>query len=335
MAGLALLLIATAAGPAVAQESDSQPEPATATDQTDDPAREVSVGLYLADLVEITGSSQSFLADVIMVISWNDPELVGAFASTRTINASDVWHPQLLIVNQRAVSKSLPEIVTVDPDGSVRYFQRYTGTFSAVMDLRDFPLDGQRLHVWVVAPHRFGEPLQLGPDSSLANLKAVSLSISDWRVLELGLAERGFRATANAIPAPGVELTVEVQRRVGYYIIQVIIPLIAIMLMAWAVFWIPPATIPPRIGVVVTTMLTLIAYRFALANDVPRLSYLTRLDWFLLVATTLVILTLFTMAYSAYLVSIGKEETVRRIDRVGRILYPTAVAAFTAVVWLL
>lgn len=58
------------------------------------------------------------------------------------------------------------------------------------------------------------------------------------------------------------------------------------------------------------------AYRFALANDVPKLSYLTRLDWFLLVATTLVILTLFTMAFSAYPVSIGKEETAKRIDRV-------------------
>jgi hypothetical protein len=87
-------------------------------------------------------------------------------------------------------------------------------------------------------------------------------------------------------------------------------------------------------SVVVTTMLTLIAYRFALGNLVPRLSYLTRLDWFLLGSTALVTTALMTMAATAYLMRHKRVEAVARIDRWGRLLFPLAFAALLAVVWL-
>jgi len=71
-----------------------------------------------------------------------------------------------------------------------------------------------------------------------------------------------------------------------------------------------------------------------LATLVPRLSYLTRLDWFMLGATVLVILTLFTMAGTAYLVSREKEAIVKKIDRAGRLLYPTVFIVYSLVIWL-
>ena len=303
--------------------------------QTNDNIHKVSIGLYLADLVEVSGSNHSFMADVIMVVSWKDTTLTGLSNNTRTKNLVDIWHPELLIVNQRNVKKSLPERVTVDSDGSVQYIQRFTGTFSASMNLRSFPLDFQLLNVWVVAPVRFGKDVQLHVDKSFVRLRNNSLSINDWRLDEIELVYREFTATASSSPASGVELSIKAHRLFGYYIIQIIFPLFAIMLMAWTVFWIAPHTINVKISVVVTTMLTLIAYRFALGNHVPKLSYLTRLDWFLLGATTLVMLVLGTMAYSAYLVSTGREKKVRQIDRYGRILYPIVVIVFTLVVWLL
>lgn len=333
--GLAALLLCTSAsvGSALAQQSDPRAESVAEAGPAEGEIHDVKIGLHLGDLVEISGSSQSFFADVVMLASWTDSTLVGAFEKTRTIDLEDAWHPLLQIVNKRSVGESLPKILTVDPDGSVRYMQRFTGTFSAVMDLRSFPLDRQRLEVWIVSPVRVGEPARLIVDDSLPVQRKKQPSISDWRVGELELVRRDFPQTGSAIVTPGVQLTIEVERQFTYYAIQVIVPLVAIMLMAWAVFWIPPTTVNVRVGVVVTTMLTLIAYRFSLATHVPKLSYLTRLDWFLLGATTLVMLTLGTMAFSAYLVGHGREDEVRRIDRFGRAIYPTAVILFTLAVW--
>jgi len=165
-------------------------------------------------------------------------------------------------------------------------------------------------------------------------LRAEELSISDWKVDEASLTVRDFQVAPGAPMHPGVRLSFPASRRVTYYTIQVLIPLVAIVMMAYAVFWVAPTVVPTRMGVVVTTMLTLIAYRFMLANLVPRLSYLTRLDWFMLGATVLVILTLFTMAGTAYLVSREREALVRKIDRAGRLLYPAAFIAYSLFVWL-
>lgn len=181
---------------------------------------------------------------------------------------------------------------------------------------------------------RLEDGIQLLVDTSFGNLKNNNLSISDWEIDSIELVQREFTATASSLPAPGVELFIEVRRLFGYYIIQIIFPLFAIMLMAWTVFWIPPQTVNVRISVIITTMLTLIAYRFALANHVPKLSYLTRLDFFLLGATTMVMLVLGTMAYSAYLITTGKENQVERMNYYGRFLYPLLVVLFTLVVWL-
>jgi hypothetical protein len=322
---LTSLFAAGAALPAPAQE----PAPTTEA-----PTRSVSLLIYVVDIVEISGSDQSVLADVFVRARWHDPEQAGLSEQTRVLGRGDAWRPEVTILNQRSVSQSLPEVIRANPDGSMEYVQRFTGRFSAFMDLRDFPLDQQQVEVWVVAPRLAGPVVELELEPDVQILMNDRLSISDWIVSDPRLGLEAFSATPAAVPISGMKLTVQAQRRVGYYVIQVLIPLTAIVFMAWTVFWIAPTVIPTRVGVVVTTMLTLIAYRFMLGNLVPRLSYLTRLDYFMLGATSLVILVLFTMAGTAYLVSRERMEAVRRIDRAGRWLYPLAFVLLSFSVWL-
>jgi hypothetical protein len=308
------------------------PIAATAQEMVGEP-REVKIGLLMTDLTEVDGAAQSFTADVFMLATWHDPELEGTVEALRTMAYDEVWHPTILVYNRRSVTESMPHEVMVRPDGTVTYLQRFTGEFSAPMDLREFPRDRQEFFVWLVSPVRAGADVTLVPDDRIVTLRTGELSVSDWKVGEPTISVQDFQAAPGAPVNPGIKLTVPASRRVTYYTIQVLIPLMAIVMMAYAVFWIAPTVVPTRVGVVVTTMLTLIAYRFMLANHVPRLSYLTRLDWFMLGATVLVILTLFTMAGTSYLVNREKEAVVRRIDRAGRFLYPVVFFAYSVIVW--
>ena len=306
--------------------------PAPAQEPTGTP-REVKIALVLTDLTEVDGASQSFLADVFMVATWNDPDLAGA-EGKRTLDLDDVWHPTLLIINRQSVSGSLPTEVVVHPDGGVMYLQRYTGQFSASMNLREFPRDRQEFFVQLVAPSLQGAEVTLMPDESIVAHRAADLSISDWNVGDAELTVDEYQVAPGAPTHPGVRLSLPATRRVTYYVIQVLIPLVAIVMMAYAVFWVAPAVVATRVGVVVTTMLTLIAYRFMLANHVPRLPYLTRLDWFMLGATVLVILTLFTMAGTAYLTSRGQDTIVWKIVPPALLLYPIMFVGYSLFVWL-
>ena len=69
--------------------------------------------------------------------------------------------------------------------------------------------------------------------------------------------------------APGFEYSsyafeFTASRNVQHYIWKVILPLILIVAMSWTVFWIAATEVGPQLGVATTSMLTLIAYRFAI-----------------------------------------------------------------------
>jgi hypothetical protein len=281
----------------------------------------------LADLYEISGADQTFLADVVLLAEWRDPRLAGHLSGLRGQDLEDVWSPRLQVVNQRGVSASLPQRIEVDPSGLVRYRQRWWGRFSARMDLKDFPMDRQRFHVQVASLGYPRDEVELVPDPDRSG-RAPRLSLTDWEVGRAVIESADFEPAPGMKPLAGVHLTWESRRYSGYYAVQVILPLVLIVLMGWTALWVEPSVVTTRMSVSVTTMLTLIAYRFALGRLVPNLTYLTRFDYFLLGSTVLIFLMLLVVAASAYLVGTDRKPLALRIDRWSR---PAFLAIFGAV----
>jgi hypothetical protein len=112
------------------------------------------------------------------------------------------------------------------------------------------------------------------------------------------------------------------RRRAGAYVYQFIIPLTFIACMSWAAFWMAPEQLGPRQGIAVTSMLTIIAYRFVLGNQLPRVAYLTRFDWLSLGCTTLVFLVLVEVVTAHQLVTRGHPERAQRLDVYARGVFP-------------
>ena len=117
-------------------------------------------------------------------------------------------------------------------------------------------------------------------------------------------------------------LLLKAERLRGCYWIKVIAPLVLIVAMSWAVFWIDPKESGSQISVAITAMLTLIAYRFAVGSDLPRVSYLTRLDYFILGATILVFASLIEVVVTSSYARTGNLERARAIDRWSSWLFP-------------
>jgi len=87
----------------------------------------VRLGLYVADLYDISAADQAFSADVVLVAEWRDPRLASAGAGVRGMNLDAVWSPRLQLVNQRGLNAMMPQRVEVDASGLVRYRQRWWG----------------------------------------------------------------------------------------------------------------------------------------------------------------------------------------------------------------
>jgi cadmium resistance protein CadD (predicted permease) len=93
-------------------------------------------------------------------------------------------------------------------------------------------------------------------------------------------------------------------------------------MMSWVAFWIDPSEFGTDISVAVTSMLTLIAYRFAIGLFLPVISYLTRLALFILGGTILVFLSLVEVVFTSVLVQRQRRELSCTVDRYSRWVFP-------------
>ena len=78
-------------------------------------------------------------------------------------------------------------------------------------------------------------------------------------------------------------------------------------------------------------MLTLVAYRFLLGQSLPPVSYLTRLDYFLLGATILVFVALIQVALTSTTEESDPTARAIAVNRISRWVFPAAFALL--IVW--
>jgi cadmium resistance protein CadD (predicted permease) len=121
-------------------------------------------------------------------------------------------------------------------------------------------------------------------------------------------------------------------RNAQHFVIKVMVPLLLIVMMSWAVFWIEPNDANTQMAVAVTAMLTLIAYRFAVDADVPKLPYLTRLDAFILMSSLLVFLSMIEVLVTTKFANRDRLGLAHTIDRRCRWIFPLIFAISSVVI---
>ena len=126
----------------------------------------------------------------------------------------------------------------------------------------------------------------------------------------------------DAIHAAGFAFRFTAERYVTYYIWQVILPLGVVVVMSWAAFWVGRDNVGVRIGVATSSILTLIAQRFVLAHLLPRLPYMTRLDYFTVGSTLLVFIALIMVILTAFLTGRDRDSLAGKLDVAARAAFP-------------
>jgi len=121
---------------------------------------------------------------------------------------------------------------------------------------------------------------------------------------------------------PAIVLAIDVKRYKVHYLAKIVLPLILIVLMSTLVFWIDPAQSGTQIAVGTTAMLTLIAYRFAVGASLPKLPFMTLLDYFIMGSTLLVFTYLVLVIWTSSLARRERTEQARRVDLTARWVIP-------------
>jgi hypothetical protein len=302
---------------------------------------EVSVGIWVVDITNIDSAQQNFTADIAVVLRWKDARLAHTGTGVAHYGLDQIWTPRVGIANETSsVVRKLPESVEVDPDGTVLYRQRYVGSFTQSLRLRSFPFDRQTFWIQFVAIRYRPDEVAFVPDQNwirdgLPRAAGISpsMTLPDWTV-EKSDAKARIYALTPGLQYSGYAFEFTASRNVQHYILKVILPLVLIVMMSWSVFWTDPTSSNTQFSIAVTSMLTLIAYRYAVDSQLPRLPYMTRLDVFFLVSTLLVFLSLIEVLITTILDNNRRKKQAQTIDRYCSIIFPAVFLASSIVIFI-
>lgn len=317
---LIVLMVLMAAAPAFGGEEFAGTRPGDG----EEPLR-LTGTLILLDVSKIDGAEQSFTADVFMMLKWRDERLAMETEGVRRLPLDSIWNPRIQIVNQRRVFRTLDEIVDVMPDGTVIYRQRYNGDFTSRLDFHDFPLDQHRFRLQLAVPGYGPDEVEFVPATEGEGIgHSPEMTVSDWTIGKFDLRTKPYQVVSGGRQVAGLEGDFEAKRHLGFFLGKAVVSVAIIIFMSWIVFWINTVHIGPRLSVAVTSMLTLVAYRFLLDQSLPPVSYLTRLDHFLLGATLLVFVALTQVTLTSAMTDQDLLDRATGINRLSRWLFPAA-----------
>jgi hypothetical protein len=285
----------------------------------------VQIALQIVNLSDIDEVGERFRVVVYLLASWNDPRLAftpkAAGESFHVYNPGEIWSPDFDFANGVVPHSSFDVTLRVFPDGTVRYYERSSAELSGSFRLRDFPFDQQELDIFIHPPVSQGGLVNFvgsASDASLSVEQRVYSSLAEWDIV-------GIRASAEQIRLLNQDTTcqmrfaIEIKRKSNFYIWKVFLPLLLMVAVSWTVFWIDGSEFNSQVTIAVTTILTVIAFSFAISNNLPKVAYLTFIDVFLLccyafVFTTAIEITLVHRAGRADRDKFGK--TIRRYSRI-------------------
>lgn len=262
------------------------PSPAS----TPPPPRQVELGVYVLDIVEIDEPAAQFAIHLVLGAYWQDPAV--AFEGTQPrvwredvalneVNA--MWRPMVEFNRTTEPAEVEHALLRIHPDGRVEFERQMNVRLATELDLRRLPFDTQRLQLELESFQYQAHEVTL----TLAheNLRIANrISLPQWRPGKstIEVAPR-FREIYDETYSCAT-VTIEVTRRFQFYIWQMIVPLCILIGMAFAVFFLPPADLADRMNVIIASLLTVVALSFSLHTDLPKIPYLTIIDWLFFLA---------------------------------------------------
>ncbi|XP_071642254.1 gamma-aminobutyric acid receptor subunit alpha-6 isoform X2 [Temnothorax longispinosus] len=274
----------------------------------------VKTNILIRSMGPVSELDMDYSMDCYFRQSWRDSRLsfLGPIKSlSLSIKMLErIWRPDTYFYNGKhsyVHTITVPnKLLRISQDGDILYSMRLTIKAKCPMELRNFPMDrqscplimgsyaytsGQLVYEW-----QEGRSVNFEPGMTLSQFDLMG---SPYRNLTFIRREGEFSI---------LQVSFNLQRHTGYFLIQVYVPCVLIVVLSWVSFWIHREATSDRVGLGITTVLTLSTISLDSRTDLPKVRYATALDWFLLMSFGYCIATLLEFAGVHYFTKVGSGE---------------------------
>ncbi len=304
---------------------------------------EVQIGIKLQQIIDVNFQDEFFSVVASIQMEWTDPAL--AFSpDTCQCNKkvytekefdsflADVdgrW-PDFTLYNQQGNRWVQNRVVVAEPNGHIIYFERFSTNFQVDFDFRKFPFDTQQFPIRVDLLY----PLEYYYFTDLEGFSEISQEHGEDEFIITGY-ETSISDVQSSTKSTVSRYTFlyEAPRHLNYYIIQVFIPILLIVAISWWTFFLKDYN--KRIEVAAGNVLLFIAFSFSLAENYPRLGYMTLMDAIMAIIFIINALVLIYNVYMRRLEMADQAKQAERIDNVMDWLYPVLYLVAIGIVYII
>jgi len=316
------------------------PKGGAATVGTRDAPLEVAVGIEINQISFVDQKSENFGVVATIRANWHDPalafdaaeygrkyRLMKPEAFVDYAGSIPTIAPAFIIQNQQSNRWIHQSFIVIHANGDARYLEKSSLTLQAPhFNFTRYPFDRQQFYFEIasVFPSDLVRFTVLEEHSGLGDL----LGEEEW-ILGNDRMETSKVIGLTGRESDQVALAFQGSRHIMYYAIRIFLPMLVLMVVSWATFFLNEYR--NRIEISGANLLIFVAFNWIISDDLPKLGYLTFLDFILqwmFVVTGLVIV--FSVALSRLKWS-GREDLARKLDNyVIKWVYPLGYASIIA-----
>ncbi len=322
----------------------------------------VIVTLAIIDIPAINEPMETFDIDSYLFLEWNDPlayekysvgqkppKEIYTFYSTSNVQEalSQIGWPEIIqFTNQVGRREVLSSYLYIESDGDITYYERFQGTFHSKYELIKYPFDTQKLNILIESAYfdttkmKFdvnnreegaGIVFYASPTEKLP--EGDDFELEEWYLKSNIDVEVGeYVASVSKRPFSFVSINITADRKAGFHVWKIFLPLVLIICISWSVFWIWTENVGSRLSVSVIGFLTAISFNFFVSSNLPKISYLTFMDYCIIGIYIFMTITVIQVLVAHFLIRKESETMAVRLNSFSRWVFPIAFLLYLLIV---
>ncbi|XP_055783725.1 glycine receptor subunit alphaZ1 isoform X1 [Salvelinus fontinalis] len=289
--------------------------PKTEASHKKGPPVNVTCNIFINSFGSIAETTMDYRVNIFLRQQWNDPRLAYSEYPDDSLDLDpsmldSIWKPDLFFANEKGANfhevTTDNKLLRISKNGNVLYSIRITLVLACPMDLKNFPMDVQTC---IMQLESFGytmNDLIFEWDEKGAVQVADGLTLPQFILKE----EKDLRYCTkhyNTGKFTCIEARFHLERQMGYYLIQMYIPSLLIVILSWVSFWINMDAAPARVGLGITTVLTMTTQSSGSRASLPKVSYVKAIDIWMAVCLLFVFSALLEYAAVNFIARQHKE----------------------------
>jgi len=282
----------------------------------------IFTGMYIQRIEKLSVDKGTFQANFNIWFRWN---------------AQEIKDFDFVLFNGLITQKTLVE-EHLNSETQEKY-KAYSiqADFNQPFQLHDYPFDKQTLKIQVKLKKYSIEDAILVKDFAKNNYLAKTLDLGLW--VDFGHLEYvaqkesiysfrnpKFDKKTYRLNYSIFNYDIQISRKVFEYVIK-LMPLLIVMLAAYLTFFLDVETsLPPRLGIGITALLSAVAFHMSQTNSLNNIGYLIKADYFFMLTYWLILLSLTEAVIAKNLLRAGHPKRAHSLDIYASLMYLLIIA---------